>query len=592
MKTEILSLQQEMAARGLDAYLIPTSDYHQSEYVNAFFKCREHFSGFNGSAGTLMVTREAAGLWTDSRYYLQAGQQLAGSGITLFRSGQKGVDSIPEYLRKTLPDGAVLGVDGRVISAAFGRELNSLMEKKQGELRYEEDLAASVWTDRPALTVQPVFRLDEKYAGQSAADKLAAIREDMKEKQADLHLVVSLEDIAWILNLRGGDVEYTPVFYSYLILTQEQALLFAFPDAFAPEIREYLREISVELRPYEEFYSCASEMAKGKKVLLDENKANYSLISNLAGAAGRIHALDPSSIRKIVKNETEIAGCFEAHRLDGLAMVNFIYWLKQSVGKIPLTEIDASDYLEQCRREQGILDLSFETIAGYGPHGAIVHYSATPETNAALAPEGFILVDSGGHYWQGTTDITRTIALGPLTEEMKLHYTLVLRCNLDLAMAKFQKGCGGANLDVLAHMPLWQQGLDYAHGTGHGVGYLLSVHEDPNSFSWSMKRHPNYVQAPGMITTDEPGIYLTDQYGIRIENELLCVQGEENEYGEFLQFEQLTFCPFEREAILPELLTEAEKKYLNEYHEMVYHKLKDNLKPEVAAWLREATLPL
>lgn len=593
MKSEILALQKEMASRNVDACLIPTSDYHQSEYVNAFFKCRAYLSGFTGSAGTLIVTADAAGLWTDGRYFLQADRQLDGTGITLFRSGEPGVDTIPEYLKKNLKEGARLAVDGRVISASFGNELTEITKEKNGELCFHEDLPDAVWSDRPTLTSHPLFILEEKYTGQSAADKLTAIRNDMKEHGADIHLVASLDDIAWILNLRGGDVDYNPVFYSFLIITEESAILFAFEEALSPEILSYLKGIGVQIQPYGEFYETAAKMTAGHKVLLDENKANYTLISSLKDAKDIINHLDPSTIRKAIKNEAEITCTKEAHRKDGLAMVNFLYWIKHNIGKIPMTEISASDYLEQCRRKEGAMDLSFDTIAGYGPHGAIVHYSATPETDVPLAPEGLLLVDSGGQYWEGTTDITRTIALGALTDEMKEHFTLVLRCNLDLAMAVFKQGCTGANLDIFARMPLWERGLDFNHGTGHGVGFLLNVHEGPNRFHWKVTAaRPGYEMAPGMVTTDEPGYYQAGSHGIRTENELLCVTKNESEYGTFLAFEQLTYCPIDRDAIVPELLTEAEKKYLNEYHEMVYQKLASGLEPEVAAWLREITLPI
>ena len=593
MKKEILLLQQEMAAQGLHACLIPTADFHQSEYVNDYFKARQYLTGFTGSAGTLIVTASEAGLWTDGRYFLQAENQLAGSGITLFRMGEKDVPSTTEYLQKVLPQGCRLAVDGRTISAAFGKQLEKITTEKSGELCINEDPVSKVWSGRPALTSKVPFILEEIYSGKSAADKLAGLREDIKNSGAEVHVLTMLDDIAWLLNLRGDDILHNPVFYSFAAVTAEEALLFALPEAISPEIGSYLEGLGVKVMPYDSFYQEMTELCKDKKVLVDPKKINYRL-HNVLKNSTVVAAMNPTTRRKAVKNAVEVECERNSHRKDGLAMVKFIHWLKTNVGRIPMTELSASDYLAQCRLEQeGCIDLSFVTIAGYGPNGAIVHYIPTPETDTEIKPEGFLLVDSGGQYLDGTTDITRTIVLGPVTQEMKEHFTIVLRSMISLAKVRFMKGCTGANLDILARAPFWDLGMDYNHGSGHGIGFLLNVHEGPNGFHWRTDGgRTTCAFEPGMVTTDEPGIYIAGSHGIRTENELLCVEDRETAYGSFLKFETLTMCPIDREAILPEMMTKAELDFLNEYHEKVYQVLKDGLAEEDREWLREVTLPI
>ena len=590
MKQEICLLQEEMAARGIDVCLVPTSDPHQSEYGNPHFQAPRYLSGFTGSAGTLIVTRTEAAQWADGRYFLQAEQQLAGSGITLMRLNQPGVPSTLEYVKRMLPDGGRIACDGRVISASFGKKLARIAKEKGGKLCTDEDLVDAVWKDRPVLTSRPIWRLKECYAGVSAGKKIADVRAAMSRYSAEIHILSSLDDIAWLLNLRGDDIACNPVFFSFLILSQEEAILYAFPEAMSPEIGAYLEELGVTVRPYSDFYEEAARLSRGRRVLADTEKTSWRLLTALSGAAAVLDTPDPTAQSKAVKNETEIRCLRESHRKDGAAMVNFIYWLKNTVGKEPLTEISASDHLEALRREQGAIDLSFDTIAGYGPHGAIIHYTATPETDVPLEPSGLLLVDSGGHYLEGTTDITRTIALGPVTEEEKTDFTLVLRGAIDLAMARFPKGATGATLDVLARMPLWERGLDYRHGTGHGIGYLLNVHEGPQQINWQHRgRRPAAPIVPGMVTSDEPGYYPAGEHGIRTENELLCVPFTETEYGEFYAFEVLTLCPIEREAIVPKMLTEAEREWLNAYHRRVYEEIGPRVAPEVKGWLMEVT---
>ncbi len=594
MREPLIDLRQEMAKQGLDAFFISTADFHQSEYVSDYFKVRQFVSGFSGSAGNLLVTKEFAGLWTDGRYFLQAEEELKDSGITLQKMGEPGVEKITDFLSNHLSQGARLGLDGRTISSSLGKDLQKAMDKIGGTLVLKEEIADIIWTSRPPLTSHPLFLLEEKYTGKSACQKIREIREQMEEKGCTLHLLSSLDDIAWILNLRGADIPYNPVFFSHLALTPSEAFLYVFEDALTPSIVSYLRELGMEIRPYFDFFPDLSFHVRGKKVWVDPQRISYALQCELNSAREIFFSCNPTTLAKAIKNEAEIASLRIAHQKDGAAMVNFLYWLKNNIGQIPMTELSASDYLAQCRHNQeNCLDLSFATIAGYGPHGAIVHYTATPKSNATLEPHGLFLVDSGGQYLEGTTDITRTIALGPLTRPMKEHFTYVLRSMIDLAIAKFPEGCTGSCLDILARHPLWEYGLDYNHGTGHGVGFLLYVHEGPNSFRWKVTgQKPACVFEPGMVTTDEPGYYATGSHGIRTENVLLCLPWKETEHGRFFQFEMLTLCPIDTDAIIPELLTDSELTYLNNYHEEVYQKLKSLLSPEVAQWLFSVTRPL
>ena len=593
MKKEILKVQEELAAAGLDALYVSSSDYHQSEYVNDHFHFREYLSNFNGSAGTVIVTKDAAGLWTDSRYFIAAAKMTEGTGITLYKQGLPGVPDPLPYLKEVLPEGARLGVDGRTINVNLGKDLAALMASKHGEL-VQIDMASKVWEGRPALTGTPIYVWDEKYAGRSAADKLADLRGVMAEKDACLHVISTLDDIAWLTNLRASDVAYTPMLISYMLVGRQQAALYALPGAAGPEIEAYLKAAGITLKDYDDFFQDLTLYAKDAAVLLDPSCVSYEIFRVVDENAKKVLiSRNPTRLPKAVKNPTEVAGAKTAQYHDGIAMANFIYWVKQNVGKIPMTELSAAAYLEQQRRAQGAIGLSFETIAGYGANGAIVHYEPTPESDTAVEPRGFLLVDSGGQYLEGTTDITRTIAVGPLTKEERHTFTLVLKGHIQLALAKFPKGCTGENLDVLAHMPLWKEGLDYLHGTGHGVGALLSVHEGPNHFSWRASARGKSVPfEPGMITSNEPGYYKEGSHGVRLENLVLCVEKEETPYGKMYGFETMTLCPFEREAVETEILTAEELAWLNEYHEKVYQTFRDVLEPDVSAWLRKVTLPL
>jgi len=592
VKDRLKELRQEMSKRGIDIYIVPTADFHESEYVGEHFKARKFITGFTGSAGTAVITMEEAGLWTDGRYFVQAAKQLKDTTIELRKMGEEGVPTVDGYIEATLKEGGCLGFDGRVINGAWGNRLLAMVEKKHGKIHADEDLIDIIWKDRPALSKAPVMIYDDKYTGENIKDKLKKVRQKMEEKGATLHLMSSLYDIAWLLNVRGGDISYVPVVLSYLAILKDSCIWFLQEEIITPELKEYLDDNNITTRPYDSFYDYVKEIPQSETVLMDTKVVNYRICSSIAPAVKVVDAEDPTVLMKAIKNETQIENIRKAHIKDAVAMCRFMYWLKTNVGKIPMTEISASDYLEKLRREQeNCLDLSFATICGYADHGAIVHYAATPESDVSLKPEGLLLVDSGGHYLEGTTDITRTFALGPVTDEMKDMFTRVCRSNMNLAHAKFKYGCCGLNFDILARAPFWDINMDYNHGTGHGVGFVLNVHEGPNSFHW--KQYPGRtaerVLEEGMITTDEPGIYLEGRFGIRTENELICRKGIKNEYGQFMYFENVTYVPIDLDAIDPDQMSPQEKKYLNDYHAMVYKKIAPLLEKDEAEWLKEYT---
>lgn len=582
MRQQLAALRAAMKAQKIDAYLVPTTDFHGSEYVNKYFKCRAYLSGFTGSAGTLLVTGDWAGLWTDGRYFLQAEQQLAGSGIQLMKEREPGVPTIKEYLDAKLPDGSCLGFDGRVVNSREGDDFCS-----KYTLRSDVDLAGDVWAERPPLTAAPVYSLSEEVTGESCQSKLSRIRRVMAEKGADYHLVTRLETIAWMYNLRGDDVKNTPVFFAFALIEKDRDRLYILDESFAKSQEAAALPETTEILPYFQAFDDVKMLGEGK-ILLDKDGVSYAMTSSLAQNMEIIDEPDPAAKMKAVKNDTEIACTKEAHRKDGVAMVQFIRWLKESMEAWHiLTELDVSEAVESFRRKQdGYMEPSFDTIAGYGPNGAIVHYSATEESSRTLKPEGFLLVDSGGQYTDGTTDITRTIAVGPLTREMKEHYTLVLKGHIALAQARYNGQTSGAELDGLARAALKERGLNYNHGTGHGVGHILSVHEGPNTIN------PRAVQvhfAPGMITSDEPGLYLEGKYGIRLENEVLSVSdGDEDK----MRFEPLTWCPWEREAIVKSILSTDEIKWVDDYHSEVCRRLSPYLDKETQQWLAGAAAPL
>ncbi len=584
-------LRELMEQRGIDIYVVPTSDFHESEYVGEYFKARKFITGFTGSAGTAVITKTQAGLWTDGRYFVQAKNQLKDSTVTLFPMGEENVPTVAEFVKENLPPKGCIGFDGRVVNGKAGEEYKNIADEKKGRLYVEEDLVDLIWEERPPMSKKPFFILEEKYSGKSTKEKLQEVRGEMEKEKADIHILTSLYDIAWLLNVRGGDIDYVPVVLSYLVLSKEECVWFLQQEILTEEQKSYLKDNGIVTKEYEEIYSYVPEIPGDKKALLHKSEVNYRIVNALKDTVEIIDKENPTELMKPVKNTTEAENTIKAHVKDGVAFTKFMYWLKNSIGKEEITEISASDVLENFRRQQeNFLDLSFDTISAYGANAAMMHYSATEETNALLKPEGFLLVDSGGHYLEGTTDITRTMALGPITEEMRLHFTTVLCSNLNLASARFLHGCTGRNLDILSRGPLWKLGIDYKCGTGHGVGHILNVHEGPNSFRWQKREGvPEAVLEEGMITTDEPGVYIEGAYGIRTENELLCKKGVKNEYGQFMEFETITYAPIDLDAIDPNLMTEEQRAVLNEYHKKVYEVLSPYMTQEENKWLKEYT---
>lgn len=588
----IQMLRQKMAERGITIYVVPTSDFHESEYVGDYFKARKFITGFTGSAGTAVITMDQAGLWTDGRYFIQAAAQLANSEVKLFKMGEENVPTVIEFIRDHLVQGGGLGFDGRVINARLGTELKELAEQKKASFHTSQDLVGMIWEERPAMPMEPVFLLEEQYTGESTTSKIKRVREKMKQSNADVHILTSLDDIAWMLNIRGNDILHFPVVLSFLAITQTECCLFIHSEVLSESVRMQLEQWGITICDYEAIYSYVAQIEAKKTVWMDCDRVNFNICNQLNSEVKVLNQENPTVRMKAIKNPVELENLRNAHVEDGVAFTKFMYWLKTNVGKIAMTEITASDYLAERRKErEGFLDLSFDTIAAYEANGAMMHYCATLESAAVLEPRGFLLVDSGGHYYQGTTDITRTMALGPITEKQREHFTIVLRSNLNLAAAKFLYGCNGHNLDILSRGPLWELGLDYKCGTGHGVGYLLNVHEAPNGFRWKIvpERKDSAIFEEGMVTTDEPGVYLEGEYGIRTENELVCCKAEKNEYGQFMKFETITYAPIDLDAIDPELLTKREKQLLNDYHHMVYEKLSPYLTEEEQKWLQVYT---
>lgn len=592
IKERIEKFRSLMKKKGIDAFLVPTEDSHNSEYVGEYFKCREYITGFTGSAGKAVIMQDMAGLWTDGRYFIQAAAQLTGSGVTLYKMGEPGVPTIEEFLEQNLKNGQCLGFDGKTVSASDAANLTKRMEKLGVSITCQEDLVGEIWKERPALSCEPVMELEVSWAGKSRSEKIREIREELKKEEADVFLLTSLDDIAWLMNLRGKDIHTCPVFFSYLSMTRDQVTLYAQEKAFPEAVKTALQKDGIMLAPYEQIYDDVSRIPAGKKVLLDEERVNLLLKESVAKEAVIIDGLNPTLLKKAVKNPTEVENMRKAHIKDGVALTRFIYWLKKNVGKIPMTELSAAEKLYSFRKEQeNFRGNSFDPIISFAEHAAINHYSATEETDIPIDPIGFLLCDTGGHYLEGTTDTTRTVVMGPARDDQKQMFTAVLRGMLNLADTKFREGCAGYNLDAIARKPLWDLGKDFNHGTGHGVGYFLNVHEGPNAFRWKIlpQRGTAAPFEEGMITSDEPGYYVEGDYGIRHENLIVCKKAEKTEFGQFLTFEHLTMVPFDLDGILPEQMTAYERKLLNQYHAKVYETIGPLLNEEERAWLKTAT---
>ena len=586
IKERIHALRMTFRPNNIKAFIIPSTDPHLSEYVAPYWMSREWISGFTGSAGTAVILMDKAGLWTDSRYFLQAEKELEGSGITLYKEMLPETPSITKFLCQNLKPGESVSIDGKMFSVQQVEQMKEDLAPYQLQVNLFGDPLKNIWKDRPSMPDAPAFIYDVKYAGKSCGEKVAAIRTELKKKGIFALFLSSLDGIAWTLNLRGSDVHCNPVIVSYLLVTQDEVVYFISPEKITQEVNEYLQEQQVSLRKYDEAESFLNSFT-GENILIDPKKTNYAIYSAINPACKVVRGESPVTLLKAIRNEQEIAGIHHAMQRDGVALVKFLKWLEASVLSGKETELSVDRKLHEFRAAQPLyMGESFDTIAGYKEHGAIVHYSATEESDVTLQSKGFLLLDSGAQYLDGTTDITRTIALGELTEEEKTDYTLILKGHIALAMAKFPAGTRGAQLDVLARMPIWSHGMNFLHGTGHGVGHFLSVHEGPQSIR--MNENPIVLQ-PGMVTSNEPGVYKAGSHGIRTENLTLVCKDKEGMFGEYFKFETITLCPICKKGIIKEMLTAEEVKWFNDYHQTVYKKLSPSLNEEEKKWLLEAT---
>lgn len=584
-------LREVMKGEGIDYYMMPTADFHNSEYVNDYFKVREYFCNFSGSNGTLLVWQEGAGLWTDGRYFIQAEHELEGTTVELFRMLDEGVPTIEDFLVQNMKQGQTLGFDGRVISCREGRKLEEKLADKEIGFAYEKDLSERIWEDRPAFPHGAVTVLPEELAGRSTEEKQKDVMAKVSGEGADSFLLTKLDDLMWLFNIRGCDVECNPVAMSYGYLTQEEAVLFIQKSVVDEPAAEYFAGKKITVKDYSEIVDYLKALPEGRKVLVDDRHCSYTLYKTLSEKQTIVKKKNPTELLKAVKNPVELANMEKIYLKDSVALTKFIYWLKTNIGSQEITEITAADYLEKLRREiPECIDLSFPSISAYGANAAMMHYEPTTDDHAVLKPEGLYLIDSGGQYMGGTTDVTRTIALGPVSEEVKKHYTLVAAGMLQLTNAHWIYGCTGRNLDILARQPIWNIGMDYKCGTGHGVGYILNVHEGPQNMRWRFTEGmTEAVIEAGMDISNEPGIYIEGSHGIRIENIMVAENDVKNEYGQFMHFKTLTWVPIDMDAIDLSYLSEVQKNMLEDYQQKVYEKISPYLTAEEAEWLRRET---
>lgn len=587
IKERLIKLRELMKNEGISAYIIPSTDAHQSEYVGEYWKCRQWISGFTGSAGTVVVTLDKAGLWTDGRYFIQAEKQLLGTGIDLFRMGEFGVPSFSEWIRENLKSGEKVAFDGKVFSMAAVQKLKAELSLKNIEVIINLDFIGQIWKDRPSIPEDKIFVHQVKYTGKSRTDKFNEVRKIMAEKGASYYMLASLDDICWLFNIRGRDIPSNPYVTSYAVVGEEKCYLFVNMKKVDDKAREELEKDGVILKEYNEIFKFLEQLDNEASIIFDSNKVNAYLYNSINTMVKKIDEYNLTTMLKAVKNDVEVENIKMAYIKDGVALVKFFKWLKENVEKQAITEIDAENKAEEFRKQQELfLEPSFATIAGYKEHAAMMHYKANSETTYVLKPEGFFLIDSGAHFLNGTTDITRTVSLGKLTEEEKRDFTLVLKSVIALSTAKFLNGATGSNLDIIARIPLWNCGLDYKCGTGHGVGYCSNVHEEPQRFS----QVPNTIKLiKGMTITIEPGIYKEGLHGIRTENTVLVVEDEKTEFGQFMRFETLSFIPIDRRAIVKEMLTIEEVQWINCYHGKVFEVLSPHLNEEEVQWLESET---
>ncbi|MBQ9512223.1 MAG: aminopeptidase P family protein [Lachnospiraceae bacterium] len=599
-------LRQAMKDNGVNATLFPTADYHDSEYVADYFKVRAYFSNFTGSNGTLFVTENESALWTDGRYFLQAESELAGTEIKLMRMGERDVPKLEEYLKGCLKEGDTLGFDGRCVTASYGETLEEAVNACKAKLRYDIDFASMVFENRPELPVHDLYLVEEAYSGASFEEKLSVLRKELDEKDADAFVLSKLDDIMWLTNLRGSDIACNPVALSYLFITPERTLFFVQEEEVTDAVRAYAKEHEIFLVDYESFFEFLLESADTQEIkneikkglFFDKASVSYTLYQMLKrfeehAGIPVINGKNPTTFLKAVKNETELRHTRETYLKDSAVLTEFLYYVKTNAGKEEMSEISLAKKLDSMRAAQeGFIELSFPTISGFGANGAIVHYEPTEKTNAKVEGTGFYLVDSGATYKGGTTDVTRTLAIGEVTQEMKEHFTKTLVGMLRLADAKFLEGCTGRNLDILARSALWQSGIDYKHGTGHGVGYMLNVHEGPQNIRYQSAAHDPFEAEfkAGMLVSDEPGVYITGSHGVRIENILEVVADEKNAYGQFLRFKHLTYVPIDLDAVDTQYMEEKDIQLLNAYHQKVYELIAPRIQDEaVKEWLKKAT---
>ena len=584
------ALRKCMQDKHIDMYIVPTADFHQSEYVGEHFKARAYITGFTGSAGTAVITLHDAKLWTDGRYFLQAAKELEGTGVTLMKMFEPGVPTIEEYLEAELKSGQTLSFDGRVVSVGEGDAYASIAKKNGAKIDYQEDLIDAIWIDRPPLSEKPAWFLEEKYSGESSKSKLSRIRKEMEDAGCDTHIVSTLDDICWTLNIRGNDIAFFPLVLSYAIIRKDSFELYIDERKLDEKLKSILKKDDVILHPYNDIYEDVKKLPENATVLIDKAKLNYAIFNNIPASVSIVNKRNPEILMKALKNPVEVENIKKAEIKDSVAHVRFMKWLKENLGKIRITEMSASEKLDEFRAKMGnFIRDSFEPISSYGPHSAIVHYSSSPETDVELKAGSLYLSDTGAGFYEGSTDITRTYALGEVPEKMKEDFTIVAISNLQLASAKFLQGSTGLTLDILARKPFWDRGLNYNHGTGHGVGYLLNIHEGPAGFRYKYRAGETEEIQEGMVITDEPGLYIEGSHGIRLENELLARKGVQNEYGQFLYFETITLIPFDLDAINPAILDEENKKLLNEYHKRVYEEIAPHLNEEEKAFLKKYT---
>ncbi len=589
----IAQLRALMAEKNIFAYIVPTADFHQSEYVGEHFKAREYITGFSGSYGTAVICQEDACLWTDGRYFFQAEKELEGTGVRLMKMFVGDTPSITEYLVDVVPSGSTVAFDGRVLSMGEGQEYENILSAKGITISYSEDLIDAIWQDRPSLSESPAFFLEEKYSGESIISKLNRVHKVMEENGATIHAIASLDDICWLLNVRGDDVDFFPLLLSYAIVKMDKVELYVDEKKMNNQILDEFKKANVVLHPYNDIYQDIQKLDASETILIDPMKMNYALYKNIPCKI--VEAANPTILMKAMKNDIELDNIKSAHIKDGVAITKFMYWVKNRYDKEVITELSSIEKLTSLRAAQeGYIRDSFEPLCAYKDHAAMMHYSPSKKSDVQLKGGAFFLNDTGGGYYEGSTDITRTFVLGSVDQQMKKYFTAVVRGMMNLARAKFLYGCYGYNLDVLARQPIWSLDLDYQCGTGHGVGYLANVHEPPTGFRWYVvpSKNEHHKLEEGMVITDEPGIYEDGQFGIRIENEFIVRKGVKNKYGQFMYFETITFAPIDLDGIDPEEMSRSEREWLNNYHKEVYEKIGPHLTEEERTWLKEYTRPI